>query len=188
MEDIQSLLEKINRDGVAKAEAEAKKIVEAAKERAAALVGEAEAAAAHLREDAQKDAAASAARAEESLRQAARDTVLKVENAVLALLEKTLAKDVEKALSDENTVCALVSEAVKAVTGPAEVALPAQLAPAVKARLAANPQITVVMDAVSGAGFSVRTDGGRVESSFSAEDIAGEIARRLRPDLAKLLK
>jgi hypothetical protein len=44
------------------------------------------------------------------------------------------------------------------------------------------------MDATLGSGFSIKTEGGRVESSFTAEDIAGEIARRLRPDLAKLLK
>lgn len=188
MEDLQSLLEKINRDGVEKAEAEAKKIIDAAKDRAAALVKEAQEEALRLREDAKKDAASSAARAEESLRQAARDTVLKVENALLALFEKTLAKDVEKSLADENTICALVAEAVKAVASPAEVALPASLAQAVQARLAANDKVTVVMDATLGSGFSIKTEGGRVESSFTAEDIAGEISRRLRPDLAKLLK
>ena len=184
MEDLQSLLEKINRDGVEKAEAEAKKIVDAAKARASAVVADAEAAAAKMREDAERDTAAYVARAEESLRQAARDTVIKVENSILALLEKTLAKDVEKALSDEKTICDLVAEAVKGLASPATVSL----APAVKARLAANEQVTVVLDEVSGAGFSVKTDGGRVESSFSAEDIASEIAKRLRPDLAKLIK
>ena len=45
MEDLQSLLEKINRDGVEKAEAEAKKIVDAAKARASVVMDEAEAAA-----------------------------------------------------------------------------------------------------------------------------------------------
>ena len=111
-----------------------------------------------------------------------------MENSILALLEKTLAKDVEKALSDEKTICDLVAEAVKGLASPATVSLPPALAPAVKARLAANEQVTVVLDEVSGAGFSVKTDGGRVESSFSAEDIASEIAKRLRPDLAKLIK
>ena len=188
MEDLQSLLEKINRDGVEKAEAEAKKIVDAAKARASAVVADAEAAAAKMREDAERDTAAYVARAEESLRQAARDTVIKVENSILALLEKTLAKDVEKALSDEKTICDLVAEAVKGLASPATVSLPPALAPAVKARLAANEQVTVVLDEVSGSGFSVKTDGGRVESSFSAEDIASEIAKRLSPDLAKLIK
>ena len=42
MEDLQSLLEKINRDGVEKADAEARRIVDAAKARAEAIVKEAE--------------------------------------------------------------------------------------------------------------------------------------------------
>ena len=46
MEDLQSLLEKINRDGVEKADAEAKRIVDAAKARADAIVKEAREAAA----------------------------------------------------------------------------------------------------------------------------------------------
>ena len=41
MEDLQSILEKINREGVEKAEAEAARIVSAAKEKAAAIVREA---------------------------------------------------------------------------------------------------------------------------------------------------
>lgn len=189
MEDLQSLLEKINRDGVEKAEAEAKKIVDAAKAKAAEVVREAEEFSARTKAEAEKAAQGFTARAEESLRQAARDTVLKVENALLALFEKTLAKEVEKSLSDENTLCALVTEAVKAVaSSSAEVSVPPALAEAVRSRLVSQETVTVVTDATTGAGFSVKTEGGRVESSFSAEDIAGEIARRLRPDLAKMLK
>ena len=183
MEDLQSLLEKINRDGVEKADAEAKRIVDAAKARADAIVKEAREAAAK-----EKAAADYAARAAETIRQGARDVVLKVEESVRSLLERTLAKDVETALADERTACDIVAEAVRAVTGPAEVALPAKLVPAVKARLAGSQNITVVTDDSVGAGFRVRTEGGRVESDFTASAIAEEIARRLRPDLAKLLK
>ena len=46
---------------------------------------------------------------------------------------------------------------------------------------------TVVVDESLGAGFSVKLDGGRVEHAFTAEVIAAELAKRLRPDLAKLL-
>ena len=57
MEDLQSLLEKINRDGVEKADAEAKRIVDAAKARADAIVKEAREAAAKEKADAEKAAA-----------------------------------------------------------------------------------------------------------------------------------
>ena len=36
--------------------------------------------------------------------------------------------------------------------------------------------------------FLVKTDGGRVEHAFTGDVIAEELAKRLRPDLAKLLK
>ena len=56
-----------------------------------------------------------------------------------------------------------------------------------RAQLAGQGGFTVVVDDSTGAGFSVRTDGGRVEHAFTEDVIAAELARRLRPDLAKLL-
>ena len=121
MEDLQSLLEKINRDGVEKAEAEAAKIVSAAKAKAEALVKDAEAAAAKAKADAEQAASDYASRAAETVKQGARDTILKIEAAVTTMLEQLLVKDVEKALADEATVKTLVAEAVKGVTGAAAI-------------------------------------------------------------------
>ena len=185
MEDLQSLLEKINRDGVEKAEAEAKSILADAKAKANSIIESARAEAAAEKANSEK---AAADRAQETIRQAARDTILKVEAALTALLERLLVKDVEQALADEATVTALVREAVKGIVGEAEVAAPAKLVPALKAQLAAQGSITVVTDETLGTGVSVKTDGGRVESAFTADVIAAELAKRLRPDLAKLLK
>jgi len=187
-EDLQSLLEKINREGVEKAKAEADRIVAEAKAKAADMVKAANEEAAKAKEDAKKASADYAARAEETIRQAARDTILKVESSVTALLEKTLAKDVDKALADEKTVAALVTEAVKGLVGPVEVAVDPKLASALKAQLAANKDIIVVTDDTLGAGFAVKTEGGRVEHAFTGEVISAELAKRLRPDLAKLMK
>ena len=187
-EDLQSLLEKINREGVEKARAEADKIVADAKAKAAEIVKAANAEAAKAKADAEKSAADSAARAAETIRQAARDTVLKVEASVTALLEKLLAKDVDAALANESCVAALVTDAVKGLTGSAEVAAKAKLAAALKAQLATQKNVTVVTDETLGTGFSVKLDGGRVEHAFTGDVIAEELAKRLRPELAKLLK
>jgi len=186
-EDLQGLLEKINRDGVEKAQAEAERIVSAAKAKAAAIVKEANDEAAKARAEAEKSAAEYAKRAEETVRQSARDTVIEVRGAVTALLEGLLAKNVEKALADEATVAAISAEAVKGLCGSVEVAAPAKLAPALKAQLASKQNVKVVLDETTGAGFSVKLDGGRVEHSFTPEAVAGELARRLRPDLAALI-
>jgi len=186
-EDLQSLLEKINRDGVEKAQAKADEILADAKAKADALVKGAREEAAKAKTEAEKAAADYAARAAETVKQSARDTVLKVEESVTKLLTNLLAKDVEAALAKPETLGPLVADAVKGLVGKAEVALPAKLAPALKAQLAALGNVTVVMDETLGTGFSVRLDGGRVEHAFTGEAVAEELAKRLRPDLAKLV-
>ena len=186
MEDLQGLLEKINRDGVEKADAEAKKIIEAAQAKADALIKDALAKAAQSKADAEKAAAAYSERAAETIRQAARDIVIGVKDSVTALLESLLAKDVEKALGD--SAAQIAADAIKGLTGSGEIACGPKLAAALKAQLAANGNIKVTTDEALGAGFTVKTDGGRVEHDFTPETISAELAKRLRPDLAALLK
>ena len=187
MEDLQSILEKINREGVEKADAEAKRIIDAAKAKADALVKEAESAAAKTKAESEKAAAAYAERAAETIRQSARDVVIGVKDAIQALLEKLLTQSVEKALADEKTCSDLMIEAIKGLTGPGEVVAGAKLAAAFKAKLAAEQTFTVVTDDTIGTGFTVKLDGGRVEHTFTVETIAAELAKRLRPDLAALV-
>lgn len=187
-ENLQNLLEKINRDGVEKAEAEAAKIIAAAKANAADIVKNAKAEAEKAKAEAEKAAADYSARACETIAQVERDTVLKLEASLTALLEKLLAKNVDKALADENTAAALVVEAVRELNGNVEIAAAPKLAATLKAQLAGRNEFTVVTDETVGTGFSVRIDGGRIEHSFTGEAITAELAKRLRPDLAKLLK
>lgn len=189
-EDLQSLLEKINRDGVQKAQAQADKIVADAKAKADAIVKAAESSAAAAKADADKASAAYAERAKETIRQAARDIVLDAKKSVDALLEKILAENVGKAMSDPATVQKLVSDAVVEFvsTGDVNVALAPKVASALAASLAAKGNFKVVTDETLDTGFTVKVDGGRVEHSYSGEVIAEELAKRLRPDLAELVK
>ena len=187
MEDLQGLLEKINREGVEKADAEAKKIIEAAQAKADALVRDARAKAEQAKADAEKASALSAERAAETIRQSARDITIGIRGSVTALLESLLAKDVEKALGDEQTAAAIVADAIKDLTGPGEIRCGAKLAAALKSQVSGLKSFTLATDPALGAGFTVRLDGGRVEHDFTAETISTELARRLRPDLAKLV-
>lgn len=189
-EDLQSLLEKINRDGVQKAQAQADKIVADAKAKADAIVKAAESSAAAAKADADKAAAAYAERAKETIRQAARDIVLDAKNSVDALLDKLLAENVGKALSDPATVQKLVGDAVVefASKGDVDVALAPKVAAALAASLAAKGNFKVVTDETLDTGFTVKLDGGRVEHSYTEEVIAEELAKRLRSDLAELVK
>ena len=185
MEDLQGLLEKINRDGVEKAEAEAKKIIDAARAKADALVKDALAKADQSKADAEKASAAYAERAAETIRQSARDIVIGVKDSVTALLESLLAKNVEKALDD--SAAQIVTDAIKDMTGPGEIRCGAKLAAALKSQVAGLKSFTLTTDEALGAGFTVKLDGGRVEHDFTAATISTELAKRLRPDLAKLL-
>ena len=186
MEDLQGLLEKINREGVEKADAEAKKIIDDARAKADALIKDALAQAAQSKADAEKASAAYAERAAETIRQAARDIIIGVKDSVTALLERLLAKDVDKALGD-SAVTQIVADAVKDLTGPGEIRCGAKLAAALKSQAAGLKSFTLITDEALGAGFTVKLDGGRVEHDFTAATISTELAKRLRPDLAKLL-
>ena len=187
-EDLQGLLEKINRDGVEKAEAKAAEIIADAKAKAAEIVKTAKEEAERAKAEAKTVADDFAARADETVKQAARDTVLKVREAITALLEGVLAKNVEKALADETVAVQLAGEAVKDLTAGVEIAAAEKLAASLKAQLAAKGEISIVTDETIYSGFSVQLDGGRVEHAFTAEVVAEELSKRLRPELARLLK
>ncbi len=189
-EELQQLLEKIQHDGVEKANAEAAAILAKAKADAAAVLKDAEAQAAARRAQAEADAQAFEERARKTIAQAARDTVLDVKAGVGRLLDRLLAQDVAAALADPGEAARLALAAVKALGAEqADVAAGAKLAAALKAQLAAAAQagVRVVLDEGVGAGFSIRLDNGRVEHDFSEATIAAALAKRLRPDLARLV-
>ena len=188
-EELQQLLEKIQRDGVDKANAEAKAIVEKANAEAKAIVEKANAEAAAATAKAEADAKAYAERANKTISQAARDTVMEVKNGVNRFFDGLLAQDVKAALADN--AAALAADAIKALSAgkDAQVAANAQLAEALRAQFAASAAngVQVVTDESVGTGFSVRLDGGRVEHDFSEKAIAAALAKRLRPDLARIV-
>jgi len=192
-EDLQQLLEKIQRDGVDKARQEADAILASARQDAAALMASAKAEAEKFRSDAQRDAEAYSARAEETIRQSARDVLLHVEHSVTAMLSKLLQKDINTALNSEELVAALVQEAVKAYLSGSEkieVAAAEQMVHALRAGLAqeAAEGVTVVTDQTAGSGFRIKLAGGRIEHDFTGAAVTTALARQLRPGLAALLK
>ncbi|MBR0055960.1 MAG: hypothetical protein IJP66_01395 [Kiritimatiellae bacterium] len=194
-EELQSLLDRIRSDGVEKANAEAKAIIDAAKAEAAKIKADAESAAAKARKDAEADAAAFAARAEATVRQAMRDAKLQL----AAELEKQVAafvtSGVKGALADEAAITGWISKAVDGYLAQGEKGLEvalggdaAAMAAAVKAALAAKAADGIKVEASPSFpdGFTIRLDGGRVEQCFSAEAISEALGRLLRPELARL--
>lgn len=189
-EELQQLLEKIQHDGVEKANAEAAAIISKAKAEAEACRKAAAEEAAAMAAKAEAEAKASAERAEKTIRQAARDTVLEVKAALERLLLNLLGKNVNAALATPGEAARIALDAIRSLNADdAEVAAGEKLAAALRAQLAASAAkgVNVVLDPTMGAGFSVRLDGGRVEHDFSEAAISAAIAKRLRPALAALL-
>lgn len=190
-EELQQLLEKIQRDGVEKANAEAAAIVAEAKAEAEALVKEAQEVAAATEAKGKADAEAHAKNARETLGNEARKLVGQVRNDITRLFTALLAQDVSAALATE--AVPLAAAAVKELVSgdaTAEVAVSKKLVDAIRAQLAAQAQggVKVVSDETTGAGFTVKLENGRVEHDFTDAAIAEALAQHLRPDLAELLK
>lgn len=193
-QDLQQLLDKIQRDGVDKATAEAEKIVEKAKAQAEELLKKAKAEATGIIAASRHEAEAFERRAEETIRQAARDTVMSVQRSVTALLTNVLLKEVNASLATNTELTAgLAAEAVRAyLTGKnkVEVAACEKLADALRAKLAAAAQsgVEVTIDEHTGAGFRILLADGRIDHTFTGSAVAEALARQLRPRLAALMK
>lgn len=197
-EELQSLLDKIKSDGIGKAEAEAKSIVDAAKKEAAEIRAKAEVAAEKSREQSKREAADFAARAEATVRQAMRDVKLQLASDLQTQVSDFIAAGVKGALADEGAVSAWISKAVDGYLAQGEkgiaVALggdAAKMASAVKAALAAkaaNGGIAVEASPAFPNGFTIKLDGGRVEQCFTADAISDALGRLLRPELAALMR
>ena len=194
-EELQALLDRIQTEGVAKAETEAARIVEEAKKKAADLVAKARAEESAAKERIATESAQFQERAEANIRQAARDVVLGVEKSVRDTLDRLLLAKVTDAL-DTDTVHRLVMEVVPqfAKAGDAAVELPAEKTAALRDALLAELQgaaakgVEIRSSDDLAAGFRVSLAGGRVEYDFSAAAIREEMSRMLRPELAKLLQ
>lgn len=192
-QDLQQLLEKIQKDGVDKAKAEAEKIVGEARAQAKTLVENAQAEAAKIKAAARQEAEAFERRAEETVRQSARDTVLGVEKAVTALLTRLLLDEVNAAMAKPELAASLAADAVRAYLdgkGTIELSAAKPLADHLRATLAANAAqgVSVVTDEATGTGFRVRLANGRIEHAFTGAAVADALAKQLRPRLAALLK
>lgn len=190
MENLDALLTKIRNEGVDAAKTAAAEIVAKAKAEAEEIVAKAKAEAEAAVAAAQAESARLAAGAEATIRQAARDVLLKLGQDVTGLLEGVLGGAVNETLKAPATLEKLVVDAIAAYQkcGEVTIAVGPEVVAAIKARLAQQKDVTVVTDAQMGSGFRVRLSGGRVEHDFTGDSVTAALAALLRPQLAALLK
>ena len=188
--ELQQLLEKIQREGVEKANADAAAVLKKAEEKAAAIVKAAEEQAVAAKAGAERESAAFAERAKVTIAQAARDVVIETGNSITKLLEKVLAKNVDAALADPAVAVPLAASAVRelAAGDGSTLLASAKLVESLRAALAAEAAKGLKIEPGAGrSGFSVRVQDGRVEHDFTGPALAAAIASHLRPALAELV-
>lgn len=198
-EELQSLLERIQKEGIDKAQAEAERIMAAARAQAAQIVGEAERKAQAALEKAKQDGEVFAERGRKAVEQAARDIVITVHEAVQASFRNLVGREVREALGAD-TVKQLLGKVVEAYcggtakgAGAEALVKPAQqkeildyFAARYAQELRSGLEIKADESVVSG--FKVRFADQNLEIGFTGEAITEALCRFLRPQLAEIVK
>lgn len=194
-EDLQAILDKIQQDGIEKAEEKADEIISTARAEANNLVQQAKKEAASLVENAKSEADAFEKRAAESIRQSARNTVMKVENALQQMFDKVLLEQINQQMSD-NTIMAeimrtVINHYIEENPEPLTIKATTRVIELLRHELQgkmSDKGVEIVIDQNSGRGFSITMDKGRIEHTFTSKAIADTIATMLRPQLAELMQ
>ena len=119
-EELQGILDRINADGIAKADAERNAIIEKAEKDAAKIVADAKALAEEIKKSAESEAAAFEKRAENALRQAARDIKISLKSELENRINKAVENASAEALSPEFMAQLIKMAAEKFVASPDE--------------------------------------------------------------------
>ena len=191
-EDLQALMERIQKDAVDKAELEATSIISKAKEKAAEIVKAAEDEAKAKLENADKEAQAFTERSERTLEQSARDLLLSVGKNLEKMILDLLSLQIEKSL-DETTVKNMLLTIAKSYSSNIDVefseADATKLSSFVMGEFAKQLKAGVKVESDKGVkfGFRVKLDGGKVSHEFTEAAMAESLSALLRPQLAKIV-
>lgn len=195
-EELQHLIERIQREAVDTGEQQAGKIVAQAKEKAAATVREAEAKAAAIVEKAQKDSEQFTLRGQQALAQSSRDLLITVGQGVEKIFQELVRDTIDQAL-DAGEIQKLLTRVVEAYLKegsqgqPLEVLLGKEDKAAIESFFrqrfagALEKGIEIKADARLVKGFKVRLRDRHIEHDFSRESIADAVSVFLRPILAE---
>jgi V/A-type H+/Na+-transporting ATPase subunit E len=197
-EELQHLIDRIQKDAVEAAEKQSTQVLAQAKEKAAAVVKEAEEKARAFLARAEKDAEAFTERSTRTLEQAARDLLISVGQGVENILADVVGDSVEKALRPEVLEQMLVKMAeayashqgdegrINLLISPQDQqALVKYFAEQYKQRLVHGVELHV--DSGIFKGFKVSFVNSRAYHDFTKEAIAEALVNFLRPQLSEIV-
>ncbi|MCR4940000.1 MAG: V-type ATP synthase subunit E [Treponemataceae bacterium] len=195
---LQELIDKIKKDGVASAESAAAAIVSDAEKKAAAIVADAEEKAAGIINSAKAETARMEKASIDAIGQAGRNLLISFRDGVVAELDSLIKTEVTKAY-DAELLKKLIPETVKAWASKTEtddlaVLIPEKsledLSSAFKSALKAeiDKGLEVKSDSALTSGFRIGTKDGSAFYDFSSEAVADLFASYLNPVVANILK
>lgn len=197
-EELQTLIEKLQREAVEEGRRQAQAIINEAKAKAAEIVKEAEAKAARIVEQAERDAEAFTERSTRALEQAGRDLLISVSQGVENILAGLVRESLHEALTPEvlRDILLKMTEAYL-VRGGRERRMTVLLSPEdheklvkyfaelYRQKLAHGLELRLDNEVVKG--FRVAMDEGHIEHDFTLDAIAEALTHYLRPHLAKII-
>lgn len=194
---LQELIDKIKRDGVASAEESARKIVSEAESKAASILREAEAKADGIIKNAKAETERMEKASEDAIEQAGRNLIISFRDGINKEVSALVAAETEKAF-DKDLLKKLVPETVKAWAAKSSasdltVLLPAKdlkaLESTVKTALKAqiSKGLVVKGDDSLSSGFRIGTKDGRAFYDFSADEVAGLFSSYLNPRTTQIM-
>lgn len=195
---LQELIDKIKKDGVASAEAQAKKIIAEAEKKAISIINDAEEKADSIIKSAKAETARMEKASEDAITQAGRNLIITFRDGINKELSAIINEQTDKAY-DKDLLKKLIPETVKAWADKKEAeslsvllpskdlkALETSLKSALKAQI--KKGLEIKGDASLSSGFRIGTKNGEAFYDFSAEEVAGLFSAYLNPKTTEIMK
>ena len=195
---LQELIDKIKKDGVATAEAEAAKRIAEAEKKAEGIVADAQAKASEIIKNAKAETERMEKASDEAIVQAGRNMLLSFKDSLVAELDGLIQAETAKA-ETKDVLAKLIPETVKAWAKNSEAselsvllgekdlkALESVLTGELKAEISKGLEIK--LDKTLSAGFRIGVKNGAAFYDYSAESLAEMFGAYLNPKVAALMK
>ncbi len=195
---LQELIDKIKKDGIAGADKEAQKIISAAEEKAAAIVKEAEEKADAILKNAKVETSRMEKASEDAIAQSGRNLIISFRESILKELSGLVQKETEKAYN-KDLLKKLIPETVKAWAANTDAsdlrvllsakdlkALESTFKTSLKSQISKGLELKA--DASLNAGFRIGAKDGSAFYDFSADEVASLFSAYLNPKTAEIMK
>ncbi len=198
-EELQGLLDRINEEGLKKAESEKERILAEAEKEAGEIIEKGKAAAERLMAEAQREIETLRGSGEAALRQAARDVIISLEAEIKKLLSSIVQAAAGKAMTPAKLAKILAILAAAYADKQGEISSIEVLAPegqleelraAFQSELAEGFKAGVELRPASGleAGIKVSFDGKAVVHDFSSEAVSDMLCAYLAPRILAIIR